>query len=146
MDGPIRGIYQRVIETAAPAAGAESITTVPAGKYWRLASFIISLVTSATVANRLASIVIDDGVNVLASFTFTGTAVGNITASSTKNIIGTTQSFTSTGTIANTGGIPLPDPMFFLLQPGWRVRTLTDLIQVGDQYGIARLVVQEFEG
>jgi hypothetical protein len=140
----LRPRVQAVIETAAPAAGAESITTVPAGKYWRMASFICTLTTDATVATRLPTLVIDDGTNIL--IRLIGSATVGLTASSSASycatVLGTSQ-------VAITGvqmvGPTLPDPTFLVLQPGWRIRTSTTAIAAGDQWGIARLVVQESE-
>lgn len=143
--GLIRGnIQQKVIETAAPAAGAESITTVPAGKYWRLSLFTASLTTDATVATRVPSLVIDDGTNVL--LRFLGSGSQSVSASST---LAFPAAVVGASTIAITGvsvsGAMLPDPLSLVLMPGWRIRTLTSAIVAGDQWGIARLVVQEDE-
>src|SRR4051794_36291420 len=44
-----------------PAAGAEILVTVPAGKWWLLRALRFTLVTSATVANRRPALTIDDG-------------------------------------------------------------------------------------
>jgi hypothetical protein len=139
----LRGnVFQRVIETAAPAAGAESITTVPAGKYWRLIGFYTTLTTDATVATRLPSIVIDDGTDILMRINGSGTA--GVTAGLTVAYTGYVgqQGLGITGVILTAAPLPSPD---LVLEPGWRIRTLTQNIVAGDQWGIARLVVQEVE-
>lgn len=143
MDGPINGIYQRVIETAAPAAGAESITTVPAGKYWRITTFIATLTADATVASRAPVLVIDDGANILYRVNPGGTITASSAVALLVAVIGSTQSSIA-GVQLSTP--LLPDPTFFVLQPGWRIRTLTTAIVAGDQWGEARLIVQEFAG
>jgi hypothetical protein len=130
----------KVIETEAPAAGAESITVIPAGKAWRVMSFIATLTADATVANRLPSLVIDDGTNVLVRV-FAST---NVTAAQSVLFSAITAGVNSSGLAGvGLGSVPLLDPMFLVLQPGWRIRTLTTAIVAGDQWGIARLVVDE---
>ena len=131
----------QVISTAAPAAGAESVTTVPAGKRWRLLGMYATLTTSATVATRIPSLVIDDGTNVLFR---TVPTVSGIAASTAVGI-----SASTTGGVgaSQTGVIypqfQLPDPATLLLQPGWRIRWITTAIDAADQWSIARLVVDE---
>jgi len=141
----LRGnVFQKVVETAAPAAGAESITTVPAGKYWRMASFICTLTADATVATRLPTLIIDDGTNIL--IRLIGSATAGVTASASAEFGGAVFGGTQ---VAMTGvklvSPSLPDPLFLVLEPGWRIRTSTTAIVAGDQWGIARLVVQEVE-
>ena len=138
----LRGnVFQKVVETAAPAAGAESITTVPAGKYWRLASFYATLTTDATVATRIPVLIIDDGTNVLwrGLSATTGVAAGLSMAFGSGAHYGTY----ATQAGVSVAGFSLIDPDWFVLEPGWRIRTLTTAIVAGDQWGIARLVVQE---
>ena len=134
----LRGIKNEIISTAAPAAGAESITTVPAGQYWRMVSWYGSITTSATVATRVPAFIIDDGTNVLYK-AISGSA--GVAASQTMAfpaaVLGA-----SNATVANSfqAVTVLPD---LILYPGWRFSTLTTSIQTGDQWGISRLVVDK---
>lgn len=140
----IRGNFQqKVIETAAPAAGAESITTVPAGKYWRVASFYAALTTDATVATRHPTIVIDDGTNVVLRLLATSVGIAASLTVAFTAVASGAGGASITGTVL--GSVALPDPSVLILAPGWRIRTLTANIAAGDQWGIARLVVQEDE-
>jgi hypothetical protein len=48
-----------------PAAAAELLATVPAGKWWRPIALRFVLTTDATVGNRFPALTIDDGTNVI---------------------------------------------------------------------------------
>jgi hypothetical protein len=135
-EGP--GVW-RSITGATPAAGAEISETVPSQAFWRLYAFRFSLTTSATVATRNVSLRFDDGANVFdeawpnlnqaqgvtAPYTFSNNAVPSIPALST-----------------NINVMPLDDTK--LLPGGFRIRTNTFGIQVGDQYTAPQYLVQEW--
>src|SRR5262245_11706354 len=59
----------RAITGTTPGAAADVLETVPTGARWELLSIIAQLVTSATVANRIVELVLDDGANVIARAT-----------------------------------------------------------------------------
>lgn len=114
---------------ADPAAGAEATVTVPAGETWELESFRVTLVTSAVAANRRVTLVIDDGTNILAEIVagLDQIASQTITYSYTADA-GYETTATRSGVIQQ--GIPR-----MLLAAGYRIRTITDNIDVGDNYG-----------
>lgn len=113
-----------------PAAGAEFTFTVPAGETWDLATFIITLVTDATVANRTVHVQIVDNNNVNI---WEGVATVAQTASQTvKYSAGVgTQDYAAVrdGVL----GLTLPD---MTLLSGWKIRTVTTGIVAGDNYGL----------
>lgn len=121
-----------------PGAGAEATVTVPAGKWWRVYAIHLKLVTSATVANRIARLIFDNGTNPIYK------ASNDLAHAATQT---TEYSFTraSTADAAQAAAsvarvYPIPD---LVLAPGYRVRTVTDAIQVGDQYSEFTLLVEE---
>jgi hypothetical protein len=135
---PLDGVgASKVIIGNDPAAGAEVNDTVPAGAAWRLRAALLTLVTSANVANRRPHLVFDDGTNVYLR-SVSGT---DIPASTTATI-----SFWAGGTIVapnnNVQVAPLPDAV--LLFPGHRIRTITTALDAGDNYGAPVYMVEEY--
>jgi hypothetical protein len=120
-----------------PGAGVEVSETVPATYYWRVLSFRVAFVTSATVANRFPALTLDDGTTVFGTF-----GVGAaITASQTAAI---TWADTS-GIIAPAVGLHLAAlPSSIILPPGYRVRTATTAIDAGDNYGAPSYLVERW--
>lgn len=132
----------KVITIAAPAAGAELSQVVPLGKTWRLMSWIATFTASATVATRQALMIIDDGTNTLSRVPSATT----ITAAQAVIV----QGFSGPGLFGNitavqTSPILLPNPQFFVLQPGWRVRTSVINLDAGDQWSTCYMVVDEID-
>lgn len=110
-----------------PPAGSEMSVTVPAGQTWRLEAVEVTLVTSAVVNNRQVALVIDDGVNEIARI-----VSGVVQAAST------TVRYVFSGQVdesANRGGVQLEPLPTIDVGPGWRIRTVTTLLDVGDNYG-----------
>jgi hypothetical protein len=132
-DGCLRSIVGTL-----PGAGVEISETVPTGARWELLALHLALITSATVANRIPALSLDDG----ASLYFASCAAGNETASATwSNEFGqgTGFSFNATGLISNAAlpvGIKLP--------AGGRIRSSTIALQAGDQYAAPRYLVREW--
>lgn len=139
IDGP--GFIRRVVGTT-PAAGAEIVETVPTGARWILRGLRAQLTASATVANRLPGFVVDDGTTI-----FYQSEAGTVTAaaaSSFYNLLpgGSTASTITTpvGTVIQS--VPFPNPME--LFAGWRIRTVTDNLQAGDQWSNVSYEVEEW--
>jgi hypothetical protein len=108
-----------------PAPGAEVALTVPAGVSAALDAVTFKLVTSATVATRTPTLIIDDGVNVMWQLQ---AAAGQAAGSTVIYQYG------GNSELALRNGVltePLPP---LILGPGYRIRTVTAGIQVGDQY------------
>lgn len=127
----------RSITGTDPAAGAEISETVPAGARWQLICLHATLVNSATVANRLPSLVVDDGTTIY----YRSIDTGSLTASNTYPI-----SWSAYGGVAQAAvrmaGAPIPANL--LLTAGHRMRTITNGIDSGDNWGAPQYVVEEW--
>jgi hypothetical protein len=120
-----------------PAAGAESTETVPTGARWRLVGHFITLTTSATAATREFGLIIDDGVNTMLG---SGPQIGQITT-----LVRAYNGFLSNQRAALGAGVLLPYPIpEAICLAGWRIRTSTVAIQVGDDYTAPQLLVEEW--
>jgi len=128
----------RSITGSTPAAGAEIAESVPTGARWELLAFGANLVTSATVANRGPAIVLDDGANVF----FRGPMNVNEVAS------GTFLNYWSEGLLVSAGApnniVNGSLPANNRLGAGHRIRTVTQSIQAGDQWGTVQYLVREW--
>jgi hypothetical protein len=134
LNGPGR---LRSITGTDPAAGAEISETVPTGVRWKLVSFTAILATSAVVANRAPSLILDDGATTVFQLGANGTVAASSAAGYTWAAgLGI---FGSTGN-GNAGA--LPDPAW--LSAGYRIRTQTGLFDVGDNWGAPRYLVEEW--
>lgn len=131
-----RGTFRSILGTV-PAAGAEIVETVPANTRWVLTAFAFQLVTSAAVANRTPILTIDDGANILWE-TADNAAVA---ASTTKKYRGGAGIALNTAQ-ANDVDLPLPESL--VLAAGARIRTVTGLLQAGDQYAAPVYNVEEW--
>lgn len=113
---------------ADPAANTQAIVTVPAGETWELESVRLSLVTSAAAANRRVTLVIDDGVNILAEI------VAGLDQIASLTIDYTYTADAGYETVATRSGVIQQGIPRMLLAAGYRIRTLTDAMDVGDNY------------
>lgn len=125
VDGP--GVYNIITAGGVPAPGAEWIITVPAGMRFRVVSVSAALTTSAVVANRSPNLVIDDGVNILAEIPSTNAQAASTTARYTWMDGGVFA-------VAPAGLNLAPLPGNCILMAGSRVRSLTTLLDVADQW------------
>lgn len=124
---------------ADPAPGAEALVTVPAGEYWVVHAVLLTLVTSATVANRRVELQIDNGTT---TFFRLAHAVDQ-TASLTWRYQFANHGYrdaavTGSNNVANLG-VPV-----FTLGPGYRIQTSTANIQAGDDYAAPVLFVADY--
>lgn len=126
----------RSITGTTPAVGAEISETVPANVAWQLNTFKFTLTSSAGGTTRSPFLAIDDGTNVL--FEGTPNLIVNASTFGTYTWAQGTQA-TLTGAIA-----ALALPIGIILQPGYRIRTLTGGLQVGDQYTAPQYCVEEW--
>ncbi len=123
--------------SADPAAGAEISLTCPTNLRMRLMGMVFTLVTSAAVANRVVSVVIDDATNILlqvpspsdqaASLTYTYSLGVGLPFQAVRNNIVT---------------MPLSEDAW--LKGTYRVRTLTGGLQAGDDFSAARIYAEQF--
>lgn len=127
----------RGVSVANPAAGADWSLVVPANLRWSILGVQATLVTNATVANRAPSLQIQDPVG----HGYDVTAPGAQAASQTiiwnwtpggpeKTIVGVDASATL--------GVPTK------VGPAWVIRTVTSLLQAGDQWSTISLVFEEW--
>jgi hypothetical protein len=134
----LRARLVRQINVPSPAAGVEWTQTVPGGVIWELLSVKLRLVTSAVVANRQTILQCRDQDDVILR---AGSNNVNIPASSTQTV-----TFENVGATTNLGSVIqglLPSPPF-VLQSGWKVGTLTNGLDAGDQYSLVTLTVREW--
>jgi hypothetical protein len=114
------GAWSTPVETSQhpsnPSAGADVSVVVPAGQRWSAGTFTATLTTSATVATRAVTLVIDDGANIVYS-------APGVPASQAASL---TQVYSFT----------LPA---LTLNPTWRIRTVTGSIQAADQWSLVAL-------
>lgn len=128
----------RSITGAVPGAGAEISETVPTGARWELLAGAFTLTTSATVANRTPRLSLDDGALVY----FQASSQGVQAAS-----VGVTYTFGQGLPLQAIGAdsrsiLTLPNNIRMAAAHRWR--TLTGLIQVGDQYSAIQYLVREW--
>ncbi len=136
--GPLEGPGNlRSIAGAAPAAGAEIVTAVPANATWRLLSWRAQLVTAIAVANRRVHLVVDDGATILQDLASADTEV----ASLARNYNAAADGFPR---VAQDSEVYIPLPAGLVLRSGFRIRTLTTAIQAADQWGAPQLFVEEY--
>lgn len=128
----------RSITGTDPAAGAEISEAVPSGARWQLLAFAADLVTSATAANRVPALTIDDGTTVYARV-----SIGqNETASKTWHnhfLPGAAVQDDTTDLIVVAS---LPTPLY--LGAGHRIKTVTAALDAGDNWGKPQLLVREW--
>lgn len=128
------------VASADPGAGAEATHTVPADVWWVLMGLQVALVTSATAANRRPALVIDDGAvefdrlragvdqaaSLTRTYTFTPSVVAEVDRSATF--------------------LEMIEPLAKRVLPGgYRIRTVTQALQAGDNYGVMQMFVAELD-
>lgn len=128
----------RFFNVPSPAPGQDVFVTVPAGVTWEILTARCLFTTSAVVASRANSLVLNDqdGLQV-----FRANANTTIAASSSGQITWAS----GLGYAGSSGGLngPLPSPP--LIAPsGYVVRTITGSIDVADQYAQFNLQVREW--
>lgn len=130
--------YYKVVTVANPVAGGEFTLTAPGGEYWRVVSLRFVFVSSAAVANRTPRLNVGDGTDIYASHRAEAVQAAGVTTAFSAFEGG--PGGLSIGGLAY---ISWPD-RGVLLQPGHRITSSTDLIDVADQYSAIRAMVQSF--
>lgn len=137
---PIASVPQRVAG-ANPAANAEIVETVPAGKSWRLFSVSVALAQGITQTPQ-PILVIDDGTNVVFESFGSSAAQGASTTCQYTWAAGLALS----GQVGVTTGVhsvaPLPEDL--VLPAGYRIRTSTLGIGANSDYGVPSLFIVEY--
>lgn len=126
--GDVAPVVYDVVRLPNPALGADPIFTVPGNQVWQVLALTGVLVTSAVVANRRPSVIVDDQTT-----TLTQVASGIVTAAS----LTTRYSFTG-GYDLETGaaGAAVSDPFLadVAIPAGYRLRFSTFALDVNDQW------------
>lgn len=120
-----------------PNVGADFLFQVPDGYMWDFLSLDAKLVTSAAVANRIPTIVIDDGANHL---WHAQPAAPQAASTSIDYMIG--EGIPRDATVASL--IYLPAFNDVRLFAGWRVFAITALLDAGDKW-FAAMSIREYQ-
>jgi len=149
-DGP--GFINTVAGTA-PAVATDISDLVPSTTRWRLKAIEAVLVTDANAANRTVNLFIDDAAGtptrriVLTDATAQTATLTRTHAwyPGTDNFNTASVSLTDTVTLLAKFPMLLQDPGIYLTG-GDRIRTVTALIQAGDQWSAARYWIESWVG
>ncbi|OLB84954.1 MAG: hypothetical protein AUI15_33835 [Actinobacteria bacterium 13_2_20CM_2_66_6] len=128
----------RSISGTTPAAGAEISETVPTGARWQLLALAVTFIASATVATRTTTVIVDDGTNNLNQTVGINQATANQTA---INYFGNRGVQIA---LLNGQNVTAPIGVEYFLGAGYRIRTSTGSIQIGDQYASPKYLVREW--
>lgn len=130
--------FLQIASGATPAPGAEFTLRAPGQGIWRVMSLAFTFTASVAVANRRISLVADDQTDVF----WAAESSVDVAATATVRFSAYPGADTSglTGVLVS---LPLPNDGL-ILQPGHRVRSITNLIDVADQFTLVRAQVQEY--
>lgn len=120
------------VATSDPAANAEISYTVPAGQILFLQGARVSLVTDANAANRTVAMTIDDGTTVVQRFSSPSLHTASLTWGYTFSAGATNAAVLGLEVVVGMGSN-------LLLPSGYRIKTVTTNLQVGDNYGVMTL-------
>lgn len=119
--------YKRVIGPD-PAAGTEVLLTCPAAEVWEILSMTLRLTASIVAGNRSVEIVADDGNEEIWRW-YIGR---DVAASADVRFTGIPGIFPAAGGAGpEQQGTWMPSMVMF---PGWRLRTVTQALDVGDEW------------
>lgn len=124
--------FPRLVASTDPAANVEISYTVPARTLIELTSVRFALVTDANAATRRVTLTIDDGTNVVAEIGSQVTQAASLTYQYTFGLLGPDRSSVAGTSVLQ--GLPA-----IVVQPGWRIKTVTASIQTTDNYGPAQI-------
>lgn len=128
------------ISIPSPAVGSDVLYTFVAPG--ELISLSGQLVTSAVVANRVVTLHIDDGVSNRDVFSIQWSAIAQVASLTTiytalsNSGLGSVSQATAGPNPVNVAGVPR-----IRMMPGWRIRTVTSGIDVGDQFSNFRMAI-----
>ena len=126
----------RSITGTDPAAGAEISEIVPARTRWRLISIYLSLTTDTTVINRRIRLIIENPTNSLFQIYLSTLQTASATWYYSFSKISTPET-----RVFSRIYIPIPT---FILPTLSNIRTVTDNLQAGDNYGTPQILVEEW--
>lgn len=131
-----RGLM-RIVTGAVPAAGADISDAVPAGRQWILRGARFQLTAAVAVANRIVSLMIDDGAGNIA----VESTVGFLQAAAVVELYSFAPGLAG---VAGGGVVSCGFAFESRLLPGWLIRTRTQNVQAADQFTAAKYLVEEF--
>jgi len=128
----------RLITTAAPAVGTDVVIVQDARVRWLLRSFMVEFVADGTAANRVVNLGLEVGGNIVTIWIPRTQIAAGITRTLCF-VVGITAA-------APTGGLVIGGhiPPRTLVNGQMTIRTIVTNIQVGDQFGISQLMVEEW--
>lgn len=134
----LRQRLQKEILVAQPAAQADWTQAVPAGVAWELLNVKALLTTDANVANRVATVRINDAAAIqVARFQDAAAQVAGVASihewGAGMGLTGSANGFAA--------GLPSPP---FLMPEGWTIRSDTLALQAADQWSAVVLIVREW--
>lgn len=126
--GDLAPVVADAIRLPQPAPGADFAFVVPGNQVWQVVSVTAQLVTSAAVANRRPSLVVDDQTT-----TFARMNSGIVSAASLTTVWSWIADYDlETGAAGSAVTDPYPSGM--VLPAGHRLRSVTALIDAADQW------------
>jgi hypothetical protein len=128
---------RRLQAVTQPAAGADWTITVPGDKIWRVLSIVGKLVTSAAAATREATLQITDQ-----STTFMFIPAGTSQVASKTGQYCWFEQAQNRGTTLQTA-ITAPIPSNLVLPGGMVLKSVTEVIDAGDQWSNVALWIEE---
>ena len=133
-----RGLFRLILGTV-PAAGAEILETVPAGKLWKVLSVATILTADANVATRVVTWrLLNAAGNIIYQF-----AGADQTAGATRrHLLSSAPTF---GFADNFSNYHYPLPVGMIIEATNTIGTSTFSIQVGDQFSVPVITVEEFD-
>jgi hypothetical protein len=128
----------RSITGSTPAAGGDISETVPTGARWELLALMAQLTASAVVANRQVSLTLDDGVSTFFRY-------GNV-QQQTASIVERYVFFQGSPAVSrdNTNNQNGHVPAGVRLLAGYRIKTITNTVDAGDQWTAPQMLVREW--
>ena len=132
-----QGVLRSITGTT-PGAGAEISETVPSNARWEVLAFRFQLLTAVAVANRVNTLLLDDGAN---EYHRIETPI--VQAASTTFIYVHSQGHAA-GSAGAGNAIHKHLPGNIRLGAGHRIRTSTGAIQAADQYSAVQYLVREW--
>lgn len=131
------GILRSITGTV-PGAGVDISEIVPANTRWQLLSLFAQLTTAVAVANRQATLELDDGANI-----FVQGPPGPVQAASliweySFQVLGFAPAVTGTDVVMHYDNSQI-------LGPGFRIRTNTNALQAADQWTAPVYLVREWQ-
>lgn len=130
--------FVRSVQVPTPAVGQEWSIACPGEAIWRVLMLRFRFVTSAVVDNRIVSLRVDDTTDA-----FLQLPSSNVETANSDQQYSSFPGAQAASLVATAWILPMPTDGIVLL-PGFRLRSETRLIDVGDQYSAIRMLVEQY--